>query len=68
MGWSCFVCPDECTLSLQWNSSSSTQLVSNQIGGVKKDQQAKAKAYLKMLQSKDMVCVMIDVLSVLRKV
>ena len=47
------------------------QLVGNQIGSVNKDQQAKAKAYLKMLQSKDMVYVMhfmIDVLSVLKKV
>ena len=46
------------------------QLVGNQIGSVSKDQQAKAKAYLKMLTSKDMVLVMhlmLDILSELKK-
>ena len=46
------------------------QLVANKIGSVSKDQQAKAKAYLKMLTSKDMVLVrhlMLDILSVLKK-
>ena len=47
------------------------QLVGNVFDSVNKDQQAKAKAYLKMLQSKDMILVMhmmIDVLSLLKKV
>ena len=46
------------------------QLVGNQIGSVSKDQQAKAKAYLKMLTSQDMVLVMnlmFDILSVCKK-
>ena len=46
------------------------QLVGNQIGSVSKDQQVKAKAYLKMLTCKDMVLVMhlmLDIQSVLKK-
>ena len=47
------------------------QLVGNVFDSVNKDQQAKTKAYLKMLQSKDMILVMhmmVDVLSLLKKV
>ena len=47
------------------------QLLGNVFDSVNKDQQAKAKAYLKMLQPKDMILVMhmmIDVLSLLKKV